>query len=129
MFWFFVQLFPATFAGIFSSDPELVSFTAGALRIYCGAMFLFGIQLACQMTFVAIGYAVCSIIVAVVRKFVLLLPLIFIVPMFISNKTMGVSHGGADRRCDRSDIHGDFVLNPVQGKHSESWRKRDKNYI
>ena len=90
LFWLFVQLFPATFAGIFSSDPELVSFTAGALRIYCGAMFLFGIQLACQMTFVAIGYAVCSIIVAVVRKFVLLLPLIFIVPMFVSNKTMGV---------------------------------------
>lgn len=90
LFWLVVQLFPATFAGIFSSDPELVSFTAGALRIYCGAMFLFGIQLACQMTFVAIGYAVCSIIVAVVRKFVLLLPLIFIVPMFVSNKTMGV---------------------------------------
>ena len=90
LFWLFVQLFPATFAGIFSSDPELVSFTAGALRIYCGAMFLFGIQLACQMTFVAIGYAVCSIIVAVVRKFVLLLPLIFIVPMFVSNKTLGV---------------------------------------
>ena len=90
LFWLFVQLFPATFAGIFSSDPELVSFTAGALRIYCGAMFLFGIQLACQMTFVAIGYAVCSIIVAVVRKFVLLLPLIFIVPMFVSNKTMGI---------------------------------------
>ena len=90
LFWLFVQLFPATFAGIFSSDSELVSFTAGALRIYCGAMFLFGIQLACQMTFVAIGYAVCSIIVAVVRKFVLLLPLIFIVPMFVSNKTMGV---------------------------------------
>ena len=90
LFWLFVQLFPATFAGIFSSDPELVSFTAGALRIYCGAMFLFGIQLACQMTFVAIGYAVCSIIVAVVRKFVLLLPLIFIVPIFVSNKTMGV---------------------------------------
>lgn len=30
LFWLFVQLFPATFAGIFSSDPELVSFTAGS---------------------------------------------------------------------------------------------------
>ena len=90
LFWLFVELFPSLFAGIFSADPTLVSFTAGALRIYCGAMFLFGIQLACQMTFVAIGYAVCSIIVAVVRKFVLLLPLIFVVPMFVSNKTMGV---------------------------------------
>ena len=90
LFWLFVELFPSLFAGIFSADPTLVSFTAGALRIYCGAMFLFGIQLACQMTFVAIGYAVCSIIVAVVRKFVLLLPLLFVVPMFVSNKTMGV---------------------------------------
>ena len=63
------------------------------------------------MTFVAIGYAVCSIIVAVVRKFVLLLPLIFIVPMFVSNKTMGIYM--ADRGCDRSDIHGDFVLNSI----------------
>ena len=53
-------------------------------------MLHYGIQLASQKTFVAIGYAVCSIIVAVVRKFVLLLPLIFIVPMFVSNKTLGV---------------------------------------
>ena len=51
---------------------------------------LFGIQTACQMTFVSIGNAVCSIIVAVVRKFVLLLPLIYIVPRFTQNKTMGV---------------------------------------
>lgn len=77
------------------------------------------------MTFVAIGYAVCSIIVAVVRKFVLLLPLIFIVPMFVSNKTMGVYMAGADRRCDRSDIHGDFVLDPVQ----ESTQKAGESVI
>ena len=51
---------------------------------------MFGIQIACQMTFVAIGNAICSVIVAVVRKFVLLLPLIYIVPNFVSNKTNGV---------------------------------------
>ena len=51
---------------------------------------MFGIQIACQMTFVAIGYAKSSIIVAVMRKFVLLLPLIYIMPMLISDKTMGV---------------------------------------
>lgn len=85
-----IQLFPGVFAGIFSSDKELVTFTAGALRIYCGMLFMFGIQIACQMTFVAIGNAVCSVIVAVVRKFVLLLPLIYIVPHFVSNKTNGV---------------------------------------
>ena len=90
IFWALIQLFPGVFAGIFSSDKELVTFTAGALRIYCGMLFMFGIQIACQMTFVAIGNAVCSVIVAVVRKFVLLLPLIYIVPHFVSNKKNGV---------------------------------------
>ncbi len=54
-------------------------------------MFLFGLQVACQMTFVAIGYAKSSIIVAVMRKFILLLPLIFILPhIFTENQTMAV---------------------------------------
>ncbi len=90
IFWILIQLFPSIFAGIFSSDKELVTFTAGALKIYCGMLFMFGIQIACQMTFVAIGNAICSVIVAVVRKFILLLPLIYIVPNFVSNKTNGV---------------------------------------
>lgn len=90
IFWILIQLFSGIFAGIFSSDKELVTFTAGALKIYCGMLFMFGIRIACQMTFVAIGNAICSVIVAVVRKFILLLPLIYIVPNFVSNKTNGV---------------------------------------
>ena len=88
--WALVMLFPQIFAGIFSPDAAMVEFTAGALRVYCGVMFLFGIQIACQMTFVSIGSALCSMVVAVVRKFVLLLPLIFIMPHLVKNKTMGV---------------------------------------
>ena len=88
--WALIQLFPQAFASIFTSEPELLAFAAKALRIYCGVLFMFGIQIACQMTFVAIGYATSSIIVAVMRKFVLLLPLIYIMPMLISDKTMGV---------------------------------------
>ena len=88
--WGVIMLFPRGFAGIFTSDAQLIDFTASALRIYCAVLCLFGIQTACQMTFVSIGNAVCSIIVAVVRKFVLLLPLIYIVPRFTQNKTMGV---------------------------------------
>ena len=84
------MLFPTVFAGIFTPDPELIAFTAKALRIYCGALFLFSIPIACQMTFVSTGNAPCSIIVAVVRKFVLLLPLIYIVPNLVTDKTMGV---------------------------------------
>lgn len=85
-----IMIFPQIFAGIFTPDASLIDFTAKALRVYCGAMFLFGIQIACQMTFVSIGNAPCSIIVAIVRKFVLLLPFIYIIPNFVADKTMGV---------------------------------------
>lgn len=88
--WVVIMLFPSGFAGIFSSDSALVDFTAPALRVYCAVLCIFGIQTACQMTFVSIGNAVSSIAVAVVRKFVLLLPLIYIVPHFVADKTMGV---------------------------------------
>lgn len=90
LLWALVMLFPSLFARIFSPDAALIEFTAAALRIYLGAMFLFGIQIACQMTFVSTGNAPCSIIVAVVRKFVLLLPLIYIMPMLLEDKTTAV---------------------------------------
>lgn len=88
--WAGIMLFPRGFAGIFTPDAELLDFTARALRIYCAMLFLFGIQIACQMTFISTGNAVCSIIVAVVRKFVLLLPLIYIVPHLVSHPVWGV---------------------------------------
>ena len=88
--WGAIMLFPGGFARIFNDDAELVAFTAKALRIYCGALFLFGIQIACQMTFVSIGNAPCSIIVAVMRKFVLLIPMIYILPNLIADKTTAV---------------------------------------
>ncbi len=88
--WACIMLFPTAFAGIFTDKPELIEFTGKALRIYCGALGIFGIQIAAQMTFISLGKAFSSIIVAVVRKFVLLLPLIYIAPHFVENKTTGV---------------------------------------
>ena len=88
--WSVVMLIPEAFVGIFTPDADLIEFTAPALRIYLGGIFLFGIQIACQMTFTSLGKAVNSIVVAVVRKFILLLPLIYIIPLLVSNKTMGV---------------------------------------
>lgn len=90
LLWGFIMLFPSAFASIFANDSSLVSFTSGALRIYCAVLCLFGIQIACQMTFVSIGSAVCSIVVAVMRKFVLLIPLIYIMPHILSNKVNAV---------------------------------------
>ncbi|MDO4268449.1 MAG: MATE family efflux transporter [Eubacteriales bacterium] len=80
LLWLGVMLAPQGFASLFTSDPELLAFTKHALRIYMACMFLFGIQLACQMTFTALGCAKESITVAVMRKFVLLIPLIYIMP-------------------------------------------------
>ncbi len=88
--WGLVMLFPRIFVGMFASDAPLIDFASRALRIYCGAMFIFGIQISCQMTFVSIGYALCSIIVAVMRKFVLLIPLIYIMPQLLSDKVSAV---------------------------------------
>ena len=89
--WGAVMLFPDVFAGMFTTEADLIVFTRPALRIYMAVMLIFGIQMACQMTFNALGRAVESIVVAVMRKFILLLPLIYIMPLlFSSNKTMAV---------------------------------------
>lgn len=89
--WGCVMFFPQIFAGIFTTDAALVAFTAKALRVYLAVMFLFGIQISCQMAFNSLGRAVESIIVAVVRKFVLLVPLIYIIPqIFRADQTTAV---------------------------------------
>ena len=90
LLWAAVQIIPKLFVSIFTSDAKLVAFTAPMLKIYLGGLFLFGIQIACQITFTSLGKAVNSIIVAVMRKFVLLLPLIYIMPHVVSNPTIGV---------------------------------------
>ena len=90
--WAAVMLFPRAFGLIFTDDAALIDFTESALRIYCGVLGIFGIQIACQMTFVSLGKALSSMIVAIMRKFVLLLPLIYLVPTFFdaADKTTGV---------------------------------------
>lgn len=89
--WALVMLFPQGFAAMFTPEASYIDFTRNALRIYGAAIFLFGIQMACQMTFTSLGNAKASIIVAVMRKFVLLIPLIYIMPnIFSQNKTMAV---------------------------------------
>ena len=89
--WAFIMLFPQVFAEMFTSDSALLSFTKSALRIYCACLLLFGIQIACQMAFTSFGKAKASIAVAVTRKFILLLPLIYLLPHILTgNKTNAV---------------------------------------
>jgi Na+-driven multidrug efflux pump len=88
--WAAVMLFPGAFVSLFTPEETLIAFASKALRIYFAGMALFGIQIACQMTFVSLGNAASSVTVAVVRKFILLLPLIYIMPAIATNRTLGV---------------------------------------
>jgi len=88
--WAAVMIFPRVFVSIFTPEAALIDFSEKALRIYFSGMAMFGIQIACQMTFVSLGNAAASVTVAVVRKFVLLLPLIYIMPHLVSDPTVGV---------------------------------------
>ena len=91
LFWAVVMLFPQMFVGMFISDAVLAAFTRDALKIYMAVVGLFGIQMACQITFGALGNAKASILVAVMRKFVLLIPLIYIMPaIFTADKARAV---------------------------------------
>ena len=91
VFWGFVELFPGVFVRLFNNNsPELISLTKWALRIYMGATGLFGIQMAVQQTFMALGQAKLSLLIACLRKVILLIPLIYILPLFFSDKVFAV---------------------------------------
>lgn len=90
LLWGIAMLFPGGLARIFSTDEEMIRYTAWAMRIYMGAQCVFGAQIACQQTFVALGKAVHSLFLAVLRKIILLIPLIYILPVFMENKVFAV---------------------------------------
>ena len=88
--WGAVMLVPQIFAGMFTGDSALVEYTAWALRIYMAGIFSVGFQISCQQSFMALGQAKSSLLLACLRKIILLIPLIFILPMFMENKVFGV---------------------------------------
>ena len=88
--WALLMLFPQVFVNIFNNKPELVEITSWSIRIYFAGIFMFGAQIACQQTFLALGQAKISLMLALLRKIILLIPFIFILPTFFNNKLMGV---------------------------------------
>ena len=88
--WALSMFVPHIFVAIFTSDPQLTAYTTWAIRIYMAASLMFGAQVACQQTFIALGNAKASVFLALLRKVFLLIPLIFILPNFVANQAMGV---------------------------------------
>jgi putative MATE family efflux protein len=90
LFWGATMLMPQVFVRIFNSDADLVSHTTWAMRIYMAGIFSLGFQLTCQQTFVSLGQAKVSLLLACLRKLILLIPLIFILPVFLENRVLAV---------------------------------------
>ena len=91
VFWGFVQMFPEILVRLFNNNsPELISTTAWALRIYMAGTGVFGIQMAIQQIFMALGQAKLSLLIACMRKIILLIPLIYILPHFFVDKVFAV---------------------------------------
>ena len=88
--WAITMLSPQIFAKMFTKDAELINISIKAMRIYMAASLLFGIQISCQQTFIALGNAKTSVFLAILRKIILLIPLIYILPLFLQNKVNAV---------------------------------------
>lgn len=90
LFWAVLMAVPQVFVSIFNNDPALVEYTSWAMRIYMAGIFSMGFQMGCQQSFMALGQAKISLLMACLRKIILLIPLIFILPLFLENKVLGV---------------------------------------
>ena len=90
VFWLLLMAFPNVFAGIFTADTALVEYAAWAMRIFLACGFSVGFQISCQQAFMALGQAKISLIMALLRKVFLLIPMIFVLPVFLENKAFAV---------------------------------------
>ena len=88
--WAVVMLIPRVFSGLFTNDAALAEYAAWALRIYMGGIFAFSFQICCQQSFMALGQAKISLLLACLRKIILLIPLIFLLPNFFADKVFAV---------------------------------------
>ncbi len=86
----FCMIFPHVLAGIFSHDPALVEYTVWTMRVYMAGIFAMGFQTSCQQSFMALGQAKVSLLLACLRKLVLLIPLIYIFPAVMKEDVFAV---------------------------------------
>jgi Na+-driven multidrug efflux pump len=89
-FWILLMAIPNVFSGIFTSDVLLADYTAWALKIFLAGVFSVGFQISCQQAFMALGQAKVSLLLACLRKLILLIPLIFILPLVMHNDVLAV---------------------------------------
>ena len=75
-------LFPHVVASAFTNDAGLIDCVDRMMPYFLSGMTIFGLQRACQNTFIALGQARISLFIALLRKVILLVPLAIILPKF-----------------------------------------------
>ena len=90
LIWLTCMAVPDRVASIFTNDATLIKYTAGSIRIYLCMLLIYGVQVACQYSFVALDQAKKAIFLTIWRKVILLIPLIFILPRCICPSVTGV---------------------------------------
>lgn len=73
---------PRLFGRMFTQDEALLAITDRYLPVFVAGMLIFGVQRACQTTFVAVTEAGISLFIAILRKIILLVPFAFLFPLF-----------------------------------------------
>ena len=87
---------PGIYASMFTNDAELVALTCRIMPIFFLGIAIFGIQAACQSTFLALGQAKVSLFIATLRKIILLIPLALILPKFLGVKGIYIAEPVSD---------------------------------
>ena len=90
LIWLICMISPAAVSSIFTNDMDLIAYTNKSMRVYLAMLLIYGIQVACQYSFVALDQAPKAIFLTIWRKIIILIPLIFLLPHFISDAAMGV---------------------------------------
>ena len=90
LLWSIMMLVPGAVAKAFTTDAELIAYTKWAMRIYMAGIFSMGLQISCQQSFMALGQAKVSLFLACLRKIILLIPLIFLLPHLLPNAVFAV---------------------------------------
>ena len=88
--WTAVMLAPRLFVRLFSSDPALLAIGPLSLRLYFGGFFLISLQFIGQSVFVALGCSRQAIFFSLLRKVILLTPLILLLPHLMGLGANGV---------------------------------------
>ena len=90
LIWVLCMVNPRFVASIFTNDANLIAYTEGTMRVYLAALQIYGIQVACQYSFVALDQPKKAIFMTIWRKVIILIPLIFLLPQVVPDSTMGV---------------------------------------